>query len=411
MQTTPTREAEGGSSSELTVRIGPFIESLRAAGYAPSTLDKRRRAATSFGEWFQRERSEFEHPRGCDVEAFLARPECRSKHRLAEERAGVRAFLLHFKSAGDADRCNPTSAGLSPETLVEGYTNYLRHERGLAERSIAAYLPFVGGFVEASRVETVRTSLDARFVRTFLLEQVEGRSGAYARLLSSALRSFLGFLFLRGETAVDLSLAVPAIRRMRDAQPQALLSAADVERIVATADPTTPGGRRDRAILLLLARLGLRAGEVVGLELDDFYWRSAEIVVRGKGRRVDRLPLPDDVGEAVSLHLERDRGNVASRRIFLRMIAPRVGLSGPAAVGHVVRAALVRAGVRKSGRGAAHLLRHCLATTMIRHGATLSEISEILRHRNLATTETYAKVDFEALRRAAQPWPGAEVGT
>lgn len=406
---TPTPNAIDGRS-RYAVRVEPFIESLRASGYAPSTLDKRRRTATSFIEWFQRERSEFEHPCGHDAEAFLARQEFRSRHRLAVERAGVRAFVRYLSGSGDSDRGNIPSACHPSATFVKTYANYLQQERGLAERSIETYLPFVVSFAEAVLVETLPMSLNAHLVRAFLLKQVEGRARAYARLLSSALRSFLGFLFVHGETESNLSLAIPPIRRLRDERPQGFLSVAEVEQIIATADPTTPGGRRDRAILLLLARLGLRAGEVVRLELDDLCWRSAEILVRGKGRRVDRLPLPADVGEAVSSHLRRDREETASRRVFLRMIAPRVGLSGPAAIGHVVRRALTRAGVDKSGRGAAHLLRHSLATTMIRHGASLSEISEILRHRNLATTEVYAKVDFDALRRAAQPWPGEEVG-
>jgi site-specific recombinase XerD len=170
-------------------------------------------------------------------------------------------------------------------------------------------------------------------------------------------------------------------------------------------DRATPRGRRDYAILLLLARLGLRAGEIVSLELDDVCWRTAEIVVRGKGRTVERLPLLRDIGEALAAYLRKDRGVSKSRRIFLRMWAPRIGLAGPAAVGHIVRLALARAGIRRSGRGAAHLFRHGLATRMIRHGASLPEIAEVLRHRSQMTTSGYTQVAFEALREVAQPWP------
>jgi len=181
----------------------------------------------------------------------------------------------------------------------------------------------------------------------------------------------------------------------------------EVERVLSATDRSIPRGRRDYAILLFLARLGLRAGEVVRLELGDIRWRTGEFVVRGKGRVLDRLPLLADVGEALALYLRKDRGRRSSRRVFLRMWAPRVGLTGPAAVGHVVRAALARAGLRRTSRGAAHLFRHSLATRMIRHGASLAEISEVLRHRSQNTTEIYAKVDFEALRGVARPWPGA----
>jgi integrase/recombinase XerD len=149
---------------------------------------------------------------------------------------------------------------------------------------------------------------------------------------------------------------------------------------LAAVDDSTSSGRRDRAILLLLARLGLRAGEIVSLELDDLRWRAGEIVIRGKGRMVEHLPLPSDVGEALALYLQEDRGISMSRRVFLRRLAPRIGLTGPAAIGHVVRRALAQAGIRRSGRGAAHLFRHGLATNMIRNGASLAEIAEVLRH-------------------------------
>ena len=176
-----------------------------------------------------------------------------------------------------------------------------------------------------------------------------------------------------------------------------------MERAVSATDRSTSGGRRDRAILLLLARLGLRAGEVVTIELGDIHWRTGEIVVRGKGRVHTGLPLIEEVGEALAVYLRDDRGDCDSRRLFLRKLPPRVGLAGPAAVRHVVRAALVRAGIRRSGRGAAHLFRHSLA---IRHGASIAEIVQVLRHRSQKSTTLYAKVAFESLREVARPWPG-----
>jgi integrase/recombinase XerD len=193
-------------------------------------------------------------------------------------------------------------------------------------------------------------------------------------------------------------------RKYRQAVPPAFLSPSEVEQVLA-ATGSTLSGRRDHAILLLLARLGLRGGEVVALELDDVRWRAAEIVVRGKGRMVDHLPLLSDVGEALAVYIREDRGVSASRRLFLRIWAPRNGRTGPVAVGHIVRRALAQAGVRRSGRGAAHLFRHGLATKMIRHGASISEIAEVLRHRSQTTTAIYAQVSFEALREVALPWP------
>jgi integrase len=163
-------------------------------------------------------------------------------------------------------------------------------------------------------------------------------------------------------------------------------------------------------MLLLLARLGLRPGEVARLELDDIDWAAGEIVVPGKGRFHDRLPLPEDVGEALALYLRHDRGSSPSRRVFLRIHAPYVGLAGPCAVCAVARGALRRAGLTPRGRVAAHVFRHSLATRMIRRGASLGEISQVLRHRSVVTTQIYAKVDFEALRGVARPWPIAAGG-
>jgi site-specific recombinase XerD len=248
-------------------------------------------------------------------------------------------------------------------------------------------------------------SLKALMIRDFVIAQTRNRSPEYVRLLATALRSFCRFLFLSGRMPVDLSSSVPRVCKYRQSTPPAFLAPEEVTRALTALDRATPRGRRDYAILLLLARLGLRAGEIVSLELDDICWRTAEIVVRGKGRTVERLPLLQDIGEALAAYLRKDRGVSKSRRVFLRMWAPRIGLTGPAAVGHIVRLAIAQAGIRRSGRGAAHLFRHGLATRMIRHGASLPEIAEVLRHRSQMTTSGYTQVAFEALREVAQPWP------
>jgi integrase/recombinase XerD len=238
------------------------------------------------------------------------------------------------------------------------------------------------------------------------LKRVQGRSPAYVRLLTAALRSFLRFLHRHGDTPTDLSRAVPVVRTCRQASVHSYVSPQDIERILSTPDPSIRCSRRDHAVLLLLARLGLRAGEVVTLNLEDILWRTGEIVVRGKGRTVDRIPLLSDVGAALARYISTDRGDSRSRRVFLRASAPKYGFVGPAAIDGIVRKAFARAGVVRPGRGAAHLFRHSLATRMIRHGASMTEISEVLRHRSLDATQIYAKVAFEALRAVAQPWPG-----
>ncbi|MCH7565905.1 MAG: tyrosine-type recombinase/integrase, partial [Gemmatimonadetes bacterium] len=187
------------------------------------------------------------------------------------------------------------------------------------------------------------------------------------------------------------------------------LSVEEIEDLLDACDQSTRTGRRDYAILVLLARLGLRAGEVVALELDDIDWRAGEIVVRGKGLLHDRLPLPPEVGEALAAYLRWHRPPVSTRRVFVRMRAPLRGFAGPSTVSTIVRRALDRAGLNPPLKGA-HLLRHSLATGMLRSGASMAEIGEILRHRSPNTTEIYAKIDFVGLRPLAQPWPVAGGG-
>jgi site-specific recombinase XerD len=273
---------------------------------------------------------------------------------------------------------------------------------------VHVYVPFIRDFLSGQSFQArclSREAIETLNIRSFLLTRTKDRSDEYTRLLATALRSFLRFLFFAGEAPRDLSSSVPMVRKYRMSVPPPFLSPEQTEQILAATDRTTAVGRRDYAVLLLLARLGLRAGEVVSLRMDDLRWRSGEIVVRGKGRLLDHLPLICDVGEALAAYIHDDRGVSSSRHVFLRTWAPRVGLTGPAAVGHIVRKALRRAGVRRSGRGAAHLFRHGLATKMIRRGASLAEIAEVLRHRSQNTTAIYTQVSFEALRTVAQPWP------
>ena len=295
-----------------------------------------------------------------------------------------------------------------PQVLVGRYLDHLRSVRGLSARSVDVSSPIVRSFVEAQGLPERAAFLGASDVRDYLLDRSKNRSTAVVRLLGAALRSFLRFLFLDGRTAADLSTAVLPVRRWRLAAVPQFLISEDVERVLAATDRSTAPGQRAVAMLLLLARLGLRAGEVVALELDDVKWETGEIVVRGKGRFQDRLPLLHDVGEALALYLRKARGRSTSRRLFLRHYAPFVGLSGPSAVSAVVRKALRRAGLRPTGRVGAHIFRHSLATQMVRGGASLEEISEVLRHRSIGSTQLYAKVEFEALRGVALPWPTVE---
>jgi site-specific recombinase XerD len=290
--------------------------------------------------------------------------------------------------------------------LTQDYEGFLSSQRGLAPATLSSYLPIVRRFLtERFGNKTLRVEdLRPRDLHCFILRQVPRGSRNYAKLMVTALRSFLGFLFQRGAIKTDLLAAVPGVANWRLSHLPKFLPPDQVERLLRCCDRSTASGQRDYAILLLLARLGLRGGEVLAMTLDDPDWERGEILVRGKGQRLERLPLPKDVGGALVHYLRHVRPACSTRKLFIRMKAPRHGLR-LSAICCVIRRALKRAGLNPDFKGA-HLLRHSLATNMLREGASLDEIGQLLRHAQPTTTQIYAKVDIEALRRIALPWMG-----
>lgn len=392
----------------LVSHIPGFLSNLRAAGYSERTLKKKQSVVTAFAKWSQRRRTRLRELNEQDVASFLGRSPERRKTRVRFEKSALRLLLNYLRHGAGVTGSVPSACPSPVDDLVCRYVDYLRKDRGLAENSILVYAPFVRDLLSDQVSKTGSVSVkafDSAAIRKVLLTRARERSGEYTRLLATSLRSFFRFLFLCGNLDVDLSISVPTVRKCQKPGVPAFLAPDEIDRVLAATDQSTATGRRDYAILLLLARLGLRACEIVTLELNDIRWRSGEIVIRGKGRVIESLPLPADVGAALARYLREDRSVRESRRVFLRVYAPPVGLTGPAAVGHIVRLSLRRAGVQRSGRGAAHLFRHGLGTQMIRKGASLAEISEVLRHRSLNTTAIYAQVSFEALRTVATPWP------
>ena len=389
----------------LDVHVQEFFAKLPAMGYAPTTRHCKRWLVRRFVRWTRRARLAVGALDEACVSRFLAR---RRGKPCKMERATLRQFLEHLRVAGVvASRCAPEPS--SAEVLLRRYREHLRSDRGLCVRSVEVYAPFARAFIEAHGLPERVMSLDAAAVRVHLVDRSRDRSDSVVKLLAAGLRSFLRFLFFDGMTRSDFSKAVPPVRRWRLAGIPPYLTPEEVERVIATTDRSTMRGCRAHAMLLLLARLGLRAGEVAALELDDIHWDVGEIVVRGKGRRRDHLPLLDDVGEALALYLRGARGPSSLRRVFLRRCAPHVGLSGPTAVCLLARRAVRRAGLMPTGRVGAHIFRHSLATRMLRRGASLAEIAQVLRHRSLGTTQLYAKVELEALGGVALPWPSLEV--
>ena len=303
----------------------------------------------------------------------------------------------------------PAVPTLRPIDLIErDYGRFLRQERGFMSASVGQYLPVARRFLwHQFRDRKIRLNeLRTKDVTGFVLKDASNRGRRSAQLMTSVLRSFLTYLFQEGRTAVNLAMAIPATAGGRLSELPRYLEAAQVEKLLGCCDRRQKVGRRDYAILLLLARLGLRAGEVVRLNLEDIEWTAGELLIHGKGNRIDRLPLLEDVGKALADYLKRGRPSCSTRRVFVQSKAPYAGLADPpVAISGMVSRALARAGLTPLNRGA-HLLRHSLATTLLRGGASLAQIGQVLRHQHTQTTEIYAKVDLNALRALAQPWPG-----
>jgi integrase/recombinase XerD len=402
-----------GPETSCVLRAGPlgehvegFVEALSLAGYEPASIHDKVLLTAQLGRWLEHRWLGVRDLDEDRIGGFL-----RDRRRRYRARRGAEATLVQLlrylrTSGATPPPVVPIKRGAAA-LIEEQYIAYLREERGLARATLINYLPLVDRFLldRFGRGPVRLSHLTARDVTRFVLRRAHTMSPRRAQLLVTALRSFLRFLFLCGETAMDLSLSVPTVADWRLATLPKFIAAEEVGRILDACDRRTATGRRDYAVLLLLARLGLRASEVVQLRLDDIDWGAGELTVHGKGARHDRLPMPADVGTALVQYLRGDRQCCASRRVFLCARAPHRGFAGPVAICTIVRRAIARAGVCTPSRGA-HLLRHSLATDLLRRGASLQEIGELLRHRSPDTTVLYAKVDLERLREVAQPWPG-----
>lgn len=386
--------------------IDGFSARLASQGYAKSTAKEKLRLVADLSRWLHRGKLPVAALDERRVNQFLTyrRRDARVRHGDA---ATCRMLLRYLRDLGSIPP--PTEAiDDSPlHRIARDFRRFLASERGLSPATLINYLPTVQRFL-AERFGSETLRLDAlcpHDIHRFILHHAQRVSRSRAKLMVTALRSFLHFLHQRGDTTTDLAEALPSVANWRLSELPKSLTPEQIERLLASCDPRTTLGQRDYAILLLLARLGLRAGEVVALTLDDLDWEAGTFIVRGKGNRQERLPLPHDVGEALVNYLCHGRPRCATRRLFVRLQAPQRGFASSAAICDVVRRALARTGLDPAFKGA-HLLRHSLATRMLRSGASLEEIGEILRHRHPETTQIYAKVDLNALCALAQPWPG-----
>lgn len=388
----------------LTPYAAGFRRELERLGYTHNAASSQLQLMAHASRWLESQGLDVDHLTPGRVEEFLA-------HRRAEGYVLWRStkamvpMLEFLRGLGVV----PTPARSVPvgeaERLQEHYRAYLVQERGLAAGTIAGYLHVARLFCAARAVdgELHLDRLTAAEVTEFVLAECASRSVGSAKYVVCGLRSLLRYLYVAGHIETELDAAVPTAAGWRLAAVPVTVGRAEVARLLASCDRRTTFGRRDYAVLTVLARLGLRAGEVAALELADLDWRAGEIVVRGKGRREERLPLPADVGDALAGWLRRGRPRCEATTVFTRVRAPHRRLTS-GGVTNVVRAACARAGLPPLH---AHRLRHSAATEMLRAGASLPEVGQVLRHASVLTTAIYAKVDHDRLRTLALPWPGA----
>ena len=393
--------------------LGRYItlygDQLHAQGYRRKSGRRKLQLAADFTRWLDRKKIVANRVLAQHVGDYL-----RSRKRSGVgihlgDRAAVIGFLKLLREQRVTKKQIPQPPVTPSQKLLSEYDLYLQKERALSLATRINYVPFVRQFL-VSRFGRGRIDL-SRLRAVDVLKFVRRTAGQLKNkrilLMTTALRSFLRFARYRGEVTLDLAACVPPVASWSLSTIPKSLPSAQVEQVLAeTHKRSTAGGRRDYAILLLLARLGLRSGEVCNLALEDIDWENSRIAIRGKGKRVAQLPMPAEVGEAIAAYLKAERPQrPGTRRLFLRVRAPLAGFKGSGSVGTVVRHALQRARINSPRKGA-HQFRHTLASTMLQNGSSLSEIGELLRHRHPDTTAIYAKIDLHSLRSLALPWPG-----
>jgi site-specific recombinase XerD len=386
--------------------IDAYIDSLAAKGYS---RDSRRRSAWlvgDFSRWLDQRGIAAAAVNEDVVDAFLRGRKRRRAPRV-EDRSTLLRLLAHLALQGVICTPSPQRAPTAAEQIEAEYVDYMRHERNLAPATIRSNRIEARNLLTSLFADGPLTfdTVAARDVMTHIRRATKACRPNSACRVVGGVRAFLRFALYRGWLATDMFSHIPAPAVWSQSSIPRSLQDDQVLRTLAQCDRATPSGCRDYAVILLLARLGLRAGEVVALQLEDIDWQAGELKVRNGHTRVDRLPLPHDVGEALARYLREARPRCVSRQIFVRAQAPLEGFSSGTAVAAIVRRALQRAGIDAPSNGA-HVLRHTLATRLLREGSSLPEIGEVLRHRQQQTTTIYAKVDFRSLRAIAPSWPG-----
>jgi site-specific recombinase XerD len=387
-----------------------FVGELEELKYRRGTIRLYVAAVDHFSRWLQKRGSSIGRIDEATVASFydhLCVCRCREPYRgkrYYRRSLGLRSVRVFVELLRRHRLLPAAEAPRLPES-VAGFERWMRQHRGTEERTLCNYRRVILALLKD--VDGDVTRIEAKLVRDFVLHRAAAGFRKRPRADVTALRMFLRFLASTGQCPAALEGAVPNVASWRLAPLPRYLPAEDVERVIASCDPTRAIGLRDRAIILLLARLGLRAGDVRTLDFADIDWREGSVRVSGKSRRHARLPLPQDVGDVLLAYIEKGRPASPLSTVFLRHKTP-CGPLRPVSISSIVRLALIRSGVDAPSFGA-HLLRHSAASRMLREGVSLDQIQAVLRHASLETTTIYAKVDTTALSAIAQPWP--EVAT
>ena len=389
--------------------IDSFAQVLMVQGYQASTAKHKIRIIADLSRWLDEQGFHVKDLDETRLNDYLLYKGRRGSI-FGIEPPTLREFLKHLRKTGVIQDHVQFDDNSTRRRIESGFVEYLTQERGLKQVTIDTYLSIAGRFL-SDQFDTgpiVINDLSPGDIVRFIIRATETVSAKHAQIIVCSLRSFFRFLYQRGKTAIDLSPSALTVANWRLSELPKFLEPEQVERLLQCCNQDTLIGQRDYVILLLLARLGLRAGDVVYMTLGNIDWEAGELIVCGKSNRQERLPILQDVGEALARYLSHGRPRCSSRRVFIRIKAPHEGFSSSVAICNIVRRALVRVKLNPVFKGS-HLLRHSLATQMLRGGASLAEIGEILRHQRLNTTQIYAKVDITALRSLALPWPGGEI--
>jgi len=392
----------------LSEHLDAYAASVAAQGYGRGSIRAHIVVIADLSRWLKRKQIDAHDLDSNVVDRFLRLRRKQQRVRRGDPKT-LERLLAMLSQTGVVKQHQQPAEDSARFRAISEFQLYLSQERGLSQSTLHNYVPVIEQFL-SERFHNRAPNfgmLRAPDVTGFVVRHAHQLSPGRAKLMVTALRSFFRYLRHRGAMSTDLAGCVPTVPNWSLSTLPKFLPAGDVERLLECCDRKTSVGRRNHAILLLLARLGVRAGEVVGLNLDDIDWSTGLITIRGKGGKPAQLPLSPDVGEALSAYLRLDRPLSATRSVFIRHRAPLVGFGNSSTISSIVMRALKHAGVESAHTGA-HVLRHSLATSLLRQGGSLDEIGELLRHQSPNTTAIYAKVDIAALHTLALPWPGGE---